>query len=175
MTDTSAIISTSGGSAVVGIGGAGAATIFGAELIGVLFSLRWVILFIAALVITDFWSGLTASVKVRHEDFRLSRALRRTIVKFLEYINFIVFGLLLAKACLEPFGIGSDLTGGAIGAACALLIEFDSIYGHICSIHGIRKPFSPKRFFLAWLKTKDTDLGTAVEEAVEDQEKTKEK
>ena len=165
MTDTS-VISTSGGSAVVGIGGAGIATLFGAELIGVLFSLRWVILFIVALVITDFWSGLTASVKVRKEDFRLSRALRRTIVKFLEYINFIVFGLLLAKACLEPFGIGTDLTGGAIGAACALLIEFDSIYGHICDLHGISNRLSIKRVFVAWLKRKNEDLGEAVDEAI---------
>lgn len=165
MTDTS-VISTSGGSAVVGIGGAGIATLFGTELISVLFSLRWVILFIVALVITDFWSGLTASVKVRKEDFRLSRALRRTIVKFLEYINFIVFGLLLAKACLEPFGIGTDLTGGAIGAACALLIEFDSIYGHICDLHGISNRISIKRVFVAWLKRKDEDLGSAVDEAI---------
>lgn len=168
MTDTS-VISTSGGSAVVGIGGAGIATLFGAELIGVLFSLRWVILFIVALVITDFWSGLTASVKVRKEDFRLSRALRRTIVKFLEYINFIVFGLLLAKACLEPFGIGTDLTGGAIGAACALLIEFDSIYGHICDLHGISNRLSVKRIFVAWLKRKNEDLGEAVDEAIKNE------
>lgn len=169
MTDTS-VISTSGGSAVVGIGGAGIATLFGAELIGVLFSLRWVILFIVALVITDFWSGLTASVRVRKEDFRLSRALRRTIVKFLEYINFIVFGLLLAKACLEPFGIGTDLTGGAIGAACALLIEFDSIYGHICDLHGISNRLSIKRVFVAWLKRKNEDLGEAVDEAIKEKE-----
>ncbi len=169
MTDTS-LVSTSGGSAVVGIGGAGIATLFGTELISVLFSLRWVILFIVILVVTDFWSGLTASVKVRKEDFRLSRALRRTIVKFLEYINFIVFGLLLAKACLEPFGIGTDITGGAIGAACALLIEFDSIYGHICDLHGISNRISLKRIFVLWLKRKDEDLGEAVEDAVEERE-----
>lgn len=168
-------ISTSGGSAVVGIGGAGIATLFGVELIGVLYSLRWVVLFICVLVVTDFWSGLAAAVKVRHEEFRLSRALRRTIVKFLEYINFIVFGLLLAKACLEPFGFGTDLTGGAIGAACALLIEFDSIYGHICDLHGIPHRFSPKRFFISWLKTKDEDLGEAVEDAVSDGSKTETK
>lgn len=155
---------------MVGIGGAGIATLFGSELISVLFSLRWVILFIVALVITDFWSGLTASVKVRKEDFRLSRALRRTIVKFLEYINFIVFGLLLAKACLEPFGIGTDLTGGAIGAACALLIEFDSIYGHICDLHGISNRLSIKRIFVAWLKHKNEDLGEAVDEAIKEKE-----
>lgn len=172
MTDTS-LVSTSGGSAVVGIGGAGIATLFGTELISVLFSLRWVILFIVILVVTDFWSGLTASVKVRKEDFRLSRALRRTIVKFLEYINFIVFGLLLAKACLEPFGIGTDITGGAIGAACALLIEFDSIYGHICDLHGISNRISLKRIFVLWLKRKDEDLGEAVEDAVEEQENKK--
>ena len=142
-----------------------------AELIKVLYDLRWAVLFIMVLVFTDFWSGLTASVKVRKEDFRLSRALRRTVVKFLEYINFIIFGLVLSKACLIPFGIGDNNTGGAIGACLAMLIEFDSIYGHICDLHGIKNRLSLKRFFVAWLKRKNEDAGEALEEALEDKDK----
>lgn len=165
-------ISTSGGNPLLVTSGAVLAGTFYGELVQVLFDLRWLILFIIALVFTDFWSGLTASVKVRKEDFRLSRALRRTIVKFLEYINFIIFGLLLAKAILEPFGIGNDTTGGAVGAGCALLIEFDSIYGHVCDLHGIHNRFSFKRLFVEWLKKKDNDMGEALEETLEEQEKT---
>ena len=96
-------VSTSGGSPVLVTSGAMLAGTFYEELLQVLFDLRWLVLFIIVLVFTDFWSGLTASVKVRKEDFRLSRALRRTIVKFLEYINFIIFGLLLSKGILDPF------------------------------------------------------------------------
>lgn len=163
-------VSTSGGSIAVNAGGVVVAGALYAELIQVLYDLRWAVLFIMVLVFTDFWSGLTASVKVRKEDFRLSRALRRTIVKFLEYINFIIFGLVLSKACLIPFGIGDNNTGGAIGACLAMLIEFDSIYGHICDLHGIKNRISVKRFFVAWLKRKNEDAGEALEEALEDKD-----
>lgn len=164
-------VSTSGGSIAVNAGGVVVAGALYAELIQVLYDLRWAVLFIMVLVFTDFWSGLTASVKVRKEDFRLSRALRRTVVKFLEYINFIIFGLVLSKACLIPFGIGDNNTGGAIGACLAMLIEFDSIYGHICDLHGIKNRISVKRFFVAWLKRKNEDAGEALEEALEDKDK----
>lgn len=164
-------VSTSGGSIAVNAGGVVVAGALYAELIQVLYDLRWAVLFIMVLVFTDFWSGLTASVKVRKEDFRLSRALRRTVVKFLEYVNFIIFGLVLSKACLIPFGIGDNNTGGAIGACLAMLIEFDSIYGHICDLHGIKNRISIKRFFVAWLKRKNEDAGDALEEALEDKEK----
>lgn len=164
-------VSTSGGSIAVNAGGVVVAGALYAELIQVLYDLRWAVLFIMVLVFTDFWSGLTASVKVRKEDFRLSRALRRTVVKFLEYVNFIIFGLVLSKACLIPFGIGDNNTGGAIGACLAMLIEFDSIYGHICDLHGIKNRISIKRFFVAWLKRKNEDAGEALEEALEDKNK----
>lgn len=161
-------ISTSQGSPLLITSGAFLAGTFYEELQQVLFDLRWLVAFIVILVFTDFWTGLTASVRVRKENFRISRALRRTIVKFLEYINFIIFGLLLSKAILEPFGIGSDITGGAIGASAALLIEFDSIYGHICDIHGIKSRFSLKRMFVAYIKRKNEDVGEAVEEGLKE-------
>lgn len=161
-------ISTSQGSPLLITSGAFLAGTFYEELQQVLFDLRWLVAFIVILVFTDFWTGLTASVRVRKENFRLSRALRRTITKFLEYINFIIFGLLLAKAILEPFGIGTDITGGAIGASAALLIEFDSIYGHICDIHDIKSRFSLKRMFIAYIKRKNEDVGEAVEEGMKE-------
>lgn len=159
-------LSTSQGSPLLITSGALLAGTFYEELQQVLFDLRWLVAFIIILVFTDFWTGLTASVRVRKENFRISRALRRTIVKFLEYINFIIFGLLLAKAILEPFGIGTDVTGGAVGACCALLIEFDSIYGHVCDIHGIHNRFSFKRIFIAYVKKKDEDIGEAIEDTL---------
>lgn len=161
-------LSTSQGNPLLITSGALLAGTFYEELQQVLFDLRWLVAFIVILVFTDFWTGLTASVRVRKENFRLSRALRRTITKFLEYINFIIFGLLLAKAILEPFGIGTDITGGAIGASAALLIEFDSIYGHICDIHGIKSRFSIKRMFVAYIKRKNEDVGEAVEEGMKE-------
>ena len=73
-------ISTSQGSPLLITSGAFLAGTFYEELQQVLFDLRWLVAFIVILVFTDFWTGLTASVRVRKENFRISRALRRTIV-----------------------------------------------------------------------------------------------
>lgn len=164
---------TSGGNVSILIGATTLTGTFYAELLQVLFDLRWAVLFIVMLVITDFWSGLVASVKVRKENFRISRALRRTIAKFLEYISYIIFGLFLAKGLFEPFGWASNTTGAAVGAGAALLIEADSIYGHICDIHGIKHRFSLKRLFVAYIRNKNESVGEALEETLEEKEKDK--
>lgn len=158
--------STSGANIAVGTGSIVMVSTFYSELVQALFDLRWLVLFIVLLVFTDFWSGLCASVKVRGEDFRISRALRRTVAKFLEYVSYIVFGMVLSKAILMPFGIGNNTTGGALGGILALLIEADSIYGHICDLHGIKDRVSVKRMIVAYLKRKDADVGGAVEDGM---------
>ncbi len=140
------------------------------ELLAAFFSLRWAILFIVLLVLTDFWSGLAASVKVKNEKFRWSRAMRRTMRKFLEYICYIILAMLLAKSILVPFGVCSEMQGAAMGAAIALFVEANSIYGHVCALHGIKNPPSIKRFFVAYLKRRNQDIGNAVEEAMKEAE-----
>lgn len=159
--------STSGANLSVLLGSVVVGSTFYGEVLQALYDLRWAVLFIIMLVITDFWSGLTASVKVKGENFRLSRALRRTIAKFLEYISYIIFGLFLAKALLEPFGWANNTTGAAVGASIAFFIEIDSIYGHICDLHGIKHRFSIKRLFISYIKSKDKDLGDAIEKETE--------
>lgn len=144
---------------------------FLSEVMVALYDLRWAVLFIAMLVFTDLWSGLAASVRVRGEDFRISRAMRRTAAKFCEYVSFIIFALLLYKGCVAPFGYGTDAMGAGCGAVVALLIEADSIYGHVCDLHGIRNRPSLKRFFVAWLKRRSADAGAALEETLEEAEK----
>lgn len=130
------------------------------------FSLRWAVMAIIVLVFTDFWSGLAASVRVRHEDFHFSRAGRRTLVKFGEYIAIIILVAFLAKSILQPLGIATLEQGGAIAATIVLLLEADSITGHICDLHGIKSRFSIKRLIVAYLKKKDNDLGEALEDSM---------
>lgn len=158
--------SSAGGSLAPQTAGAVASVSLYPELQQVFYDIRWAVLFICVLIVTDFWSGLTASVRVRREDFRFSRALRRTLVKFSEYMCFIILGTLLAKAILEPAGVCSHVAGGALGAALALFCEADSIYGHVCDLHGIKGRFSLKRLFVCYIKRKDRDLGEAAEEAL---------
>lgn len=145
--------------------------VFYIELLNAFFALRWAVLFIIVLIITDFWSGLAASVKVKKEAFRWSRAIRRTMGKFMEYICYIVLALLLAKGILIPLGYCNEEQGAAIGAAIALFVEINSIYGHVCALHGITQPLSLKRIFVEWLKRKNNDLGEAIDEAVKENEK----
>lgn len=159
-------VSTAGGSVLLQTTAITFTSAFYTEIQETLFAVRWAVLFIVILIFTDFWSGLAASVRVRGEDFRLSRALRRTLVKFCEYLCFIILGVVLAKSILEPLGVCGHSAGGAAGAAVALLIEADSIYGHVCDLHGIRSRFSLKRLIVAYLKRKNRDLGEAVEDTL---------
>lgn len=150
---------------------------FHTEVVSGLFSLRWAILLICMLVFTDFWSGLTASVKIKKEKFRKSRAIRRTLTKFCEYISYLIFGIVIFYSCLYPFGVGNPTQGASVAALFVVYCEADSIYEHICDIHGWQKRFSIKKFFISFIKHKNKDVGEAVEDALgdDDNEVKKEK
>lgn len=123
------------------------------DLAMVVFDLRWALLFIVMLVVTDFWSGLSVSVKIRGEEFRLSRALRRSAAKFFEYVSFIMLGAVLLKSIGEPYGMADAARrGGALGAFIALYAEADSIYSHLCALHGFDKKVNVRRLLEAWLR-----------------------
>lgn len=164
-------VSTSGASHFLmasSIAVVGSDSSFYGELLVSLYDLRWAILFIILLVFTDFWSGIAASVKIKHQEFRFSRALRRTVAKFAEYVCFIILGCLLSKAILIPIGIENPSMGSAIGASIALIAEFDSICDHVCDLHGIKNRISFKRLLIAIIKKKNEDVGEAIEESLED-------
>lgn len=54
---------------------------FVGEIRSVVFELRWMLVFIVAMIIADFVLGIIDSVVKRGEDFRFSRAGRRTMCK----------------------------------------------------------------------------------------------
>lgn len=143
-----------------------AAYTFLEELQGLLFSLRWALLFVVVLVITDLWSGITAQVRVRRAEFRRSRAVRRTLGKFMEYFCFILIAALLSKAILQPYGIGTEYTGGAIGATIVLLVEADSIVENVCLIHGFKARFSVVRALLGVLRLRNQAAAAAIEQGL---------
>lgn len=140
-----------------------AAWTFVEELQGLLFSLRWALLFVVVLVLTDLWSGIAVSIRVHREAFRRSRAVRRTIAKFMEYFCFILIAALLSKSILLPYGIGTDYTGGAIGATIVLLVEADSIVENVCLLHNVRAHFSILRALLAVVRIKNPTAAKAIE------------
>ena len=59
------------------------------EIKGVVFELRWMLAFIVVMIVADFVLGIIDSVVKRGEDFRFSRAGRRTECKFIEYNSYL--------------------------------------------------------------------------------------
>lgn len=147
----------------------------GNEALSALFDLRWMLVLVVILIVADFWFGLSESLQ-NNVDFRLSRAGRRTCNKAVDYITYLILGAVMGLAIFEPLGWATHTTTAAYGLGFGCLWEIDSIVGHVCALHGIRKRFSVKRFIISLLKKKSTDLGEAVEEAIDgaDNEKKKE-
>lgn len=130
---------------------AGAYSFIG-EIKNVVFELRWMLAFIVVMIVADFVLGIIDSVVKRGEDFRFSRAGRRTMCKFIEYNSYLVLGFMLGIAILQPVGICTYTISSMCGLGLAILFEFDSIADHICAIHGIKNKVSIKRLLVGYIK-----------------------
>lgn len=127
---------------------------FVGEIKGVIFELRWMLAFIIALIIADFVLGIIDSVVKHGQEFRFSRAGRRTMCKFIEYNSYLVLGFMLGVAILQPVGICNYMMGSIGGLLLAIIFEADSIKDHVCAIHGIENRFSVKKWVIEFLKKK---------------------
>lgn len=127
---------------------------FLSEMKQVVFDLRWMFLFILILIAADFILGIIDSIIKRGEEFRFSRAGRRTMCKFIEYNSYLVLGFTFGIAVLQPVGICNYMISSVGGLCLAILFEADSIKDHVCAIHGIENKFSVKKWFVEYLKKK---------------------
>lgn len=135
------------------------------ELQVAVYELRWMLLATVALVVVDFFTGLADSVKIKGEDFRFSRAGRRTFVKLIEYFGYLLIGLVVGKSITEPLGICDYVKCSAVVSLFAVAWEIDSIKDHVCRLHGIDNKISVKKLIISLLKSKNRDIGEAVEDA----------
>lgn len=145
-------------------------SVFMDEMQVVAYDLRWIIGLIVVLVIVDFWFGLKVSID-KKEKFRLSRAGRRTCNKFVDYICYLVVGAFLGMAIFKPLGLADHVVTAAVAMGLGCCFEIDSIIDHVCYLHGIRKRFSIKLFLISLIKKKDTDIGDALEETLNNKDK----
>lgn len=113
----------------------------------ILFELRWFILAAFALILSDLWFGIQVSRK-KGIKIRRSSAGRRTFNKFIDYILYIVLGTTLAMSIAMPWGIKPIYISAGILILC-YAFEIDSIYSHICYLHGAKKAISI--FKIIWL------------------------
>lgn len=152
---------------------AGAYSFIG-EIKGVVFELRWMLAFIIVMIVADFVLGIIDSVVKRGEDFRFSRAGRRTMCKFIEYNSYLVLGFMFGIAILQPVGICSYTISSMCGLSLAFVFEFDSIADHICAIHGIKNKVSIKRLLVGYIKKKYATAGKIIEEVTKEEGKKNE-
>lgn len=178
---------TSGLAAAVGNTGTRgtALVLFYGELLTAMVELRWMVLSLVIMVIADFRFGWGESSKRYAEAlaisnktlaaqyrWRTSRAIRRSINKFVDYLIWLAVGVVIGYATLEPFGIPHTY-GGAAAMAIAWGCELKSILSHFLYLRGIianEKSIGAflKRFAIAFLKRKNEDVGEAIEEATKD-------
>lgn len=135
------------------------------ECIQIIYDLRWMILLAIILILSDLWFGISAS-RVQDIVIRKSRAGRRTLNKLVDYICYILLGAVLGKAIGEPYGMNPIVVSITVMVIC-YCFEVDSIYGHICEIHGIKKRYSIWRILFKLLTLKFKDVGEAFKDMAE--------
>lgn len=153
------------------------------ELMAVLTDMRWAIVLLLLLVVADFRFGWGESNKryhlalETHDDlhadiyrWHFSRAMRRTLNKFVDYIMILCVASALGKAVFEPVGISHDY-GAWIGALVVFCCEITSITGHFLYLRGIIVEKRSLKNYLkaiavALLKRKSPDIGGAVEDVI---------
>lgn len=135
------------------------------ECTQIIYDLRWMILLAIILILSDLWFGISAS-RVQDIVIRKSRAGRRTLNKLVDYICYILLGAVIGKAIGEPYGVDPMEVSITIMILC-YCFEIDSIYGHICEIHGIKKRYSIWRILFKLLTLKFKDVGEAFKDMSE--------
>ena len=144
-------------------------TTFTVGILGVydqnLFCLRCMIILAIILILSDLWFGLSAS-RLQKIEIRKSRAGRRTLNKIVDYICYVLLGAVLGKAIGEPYGMNPIVVSITVMVIC-YCFEVDSIYGHICEIHGIKKRYSIWRILFKLLTLKFKDVGEAFKDMSE--------
>ena len=135
---------------------------FATECYDIMFNLRWMVLLAFALILADLWFGISAS-KVKGIEIRRSRAGRRTLNKTIDYLCYILLGALIGKAIGEPYGL-NPLTVSITTMILCYCFEIDSIYNHICTLHGIEKRYSIWSIIIKLISFKFKAVGEAFQD-----------
>ena len=155
----------------------------GAELIAVVYDLRYMVICSVALILADLWWGYSESkvrkamakesndaVLIEKYKWHKSRAGRRTANKIVDYLTYLVVGALIGLAITEPMDICSHIWTAAIGLGIGCACEVASIIGHVAFVKlGVEislvdgwKAFV--RFLGKLIKSKSMEIGEAVED-----------
>lgn len=135
---------------------------FTSECYAIIFDLRWMILLAFVLIISDFWFGISVS-RMQGIEVRKSRAGRRTLNKIIDYLCYVLLGAVIGKAIGDPYGLNPITVSITIMILC-YCFEIDSIYNHICELHGVKKRYSIWAILWKLITFKFKDVGEAFQE-----------
>ena len=142
------------------------------EMQAMIYDLRWLLVLCIVLIIADLKFGLE-NAHAHKEVIRASRALRRTVNKFIDYLCWLMFSAVFAEAFAVPLGIDKQVV-----TVCVMLLacfnEIDSIMQNYHAARGI-EGISLVRFVVNLVKRKNKDVGEALEETIKDNEDDKDK
>ena len=113
---------------------------FLSEWSNLIWELRWMVTLAFILIISDLWFGISDS-KYHHIPVKFCPAFKRTFNKIIDYTCYVLVGAVIGKAIAEPYGIDPTVSAITIMIFC-YGFELDSIYGHICSLHDLKKEYS---------------------------------
>lgn len=155
----------------------------GAELISVVYDLRWMVILSIVLILADMWWGHSETMKrfyeakkignaTLQEQFRWhkSRAVRRTCNKLVDYTSYLILGALFGMAITEPMGICDHIWTAALGLLIGGGCELASIIGHVAYVKfGIELKMVDAwkflvRFVGRMIRVKSNEIGEAVED-----------
>lgn len=148
---------------------------FGAEALQAIYDCRWLLALCFVMMIVDLWWAYSEHMyKQAHEQqdiWRKSRAIRRTAMKFVDYLTLMVVGVVLGLAVTEPLGICDHVTSAACGGLIGFTADIFSVVGHICVVKEWRTPTSfMKKFMVALVRTKNNDIAEALDETLNNKE-----
>lgn len=135
---------------------------FTSECYAIIFDLRWMILLALVLILSDLWFGISVS-RMQGTEIRKSRAGRRTLNKVIDYLCYVLLGAVIGKAVGDPYGLNPITVSITIMVLC-YCFEIDSIYNHICELHGIKKRYSIWVILWKFITFKFKDVGEAFQD-----------
>lgn len=135
---------------------------FTSECYAIIFDLRWMILLAFVLILSDFWFGISVS-RMQGIEVRKSRAGRKTLNKVIDYLCYVLLGAVIGKAIGDPYGLNPITVSITIMILC-YCFEIDSIYNHICELHGVKKRHSIWAILWKLITFKFKDVGEAFQD-----------
>lgn len=135
---------------------------FTSECYAIIFDLRWMILLAFVLILSDLWFGISVS-RMKGIEVRKSRAGRKTLNKVIDYLCYVLLGAVIGKAIGDPYGLNPITVSITIMILC-YCFEIDSIYNHICELHGVKKRYSIWDILWKFITFKFKDVGEAFQD-----------